>query len=129
MSRLVTLFVILLLGACDTVGSRYPSLEEARKDRLFGRGWLPNILPQSARQIQTVNDLDLNTSAGEFYFEPNDFEKLHKQLSEATENNGQSGMAGYTSYQYTNANRVWIFTCSSIRGHCKYTMATVRSGG
>jgi hypothetical protein len=37
---------------------------------LFERGWLPDIVPDSSREITINNDLDLNLSKGEFFFDP-----------------------------------------------------------
>lgn len=59
-----------LLLPTDVVENRYSSLAEARIDHLFDRGWLPDILPASAYDIRTNNNLDLNLSEGQFSFEP-----------------------------------------------------------
>jgi hypothetical protein len=45
---------------------------DVRTDHVFERGWLPDILPASAHDIHTRNNLDLNLSDGEFSFEPVD---------------------------------------------------------
>ena len=65
-----TLFCIAILSSltvgCDVVTSNYETMQDARNDRLFERGWLPDILPDSTTSIRTSNDLDINTSVGEF---------------------------------------------------------------
>ena len=78
-------FVVLLVLSNDVVMSRYATLADARADELFGRGWLPDILPSSARQIRTSNDLDVSTSEGEFRFAPRDYEQLSSHLRPYTE--------------------------------------------
>src|SRR5262245_46162020 len=60
----------LLFPTNDVVESRYASLADARTGHLFERGWLPDILPASAHDIRTINNLDLNLSEGEFSFKP-----------------------------------------------------------
>ena len=57
----------------DIVTSEYATLEAARADHLFGRGWLPDILPLSAYDIRTSNNLDIDTSEGEFSFDPSEY--------------------------------------------------------
>src|SRR5688500_8592456 len=64
------ILVALLLLPTDVVDNRYSSLADARADHLFERGWLPDILPASAHDIRTTNNLDLNLSEGEFSFKP-----------------------------------------------------------
>lgn len=56
----------------DIVTSRYDHYEDAVADDLFKRGWLPHFIPASSRGIVTVNNLDLNTSDGEFHYNPAD---------------------------------------------------------
>ena len=46
----------LLLCSCDVVTSKYATLADARNDRLFERGWLPDILPPSTREISVNPD-------------------------------------------------------------------------
>jgi hypothetical protein len=38
----------------------YRDLTAARADGAFARGWLPELLPRSARQLREVHDLDTN---------------------------------------------------------------------
>lgn len=40
--------------------NRYSTLEAARADRLFERGWVPDVLPQGAGPIVEAHDLDTN---------------------------------------------------------------------
>src|SRR4029450_10463956 len=71
-----------MVAACsgDVVTDRYATLQDARADEVFGRGWLPDVLPPSSHDIRTSNDLDLNTSVGEFSFLPGEFELLRRRL-------------------------------------------------
>src|SRR6186713_347897 len=71
----------LSLMNTDVVESNYVSVQEARADQLFGRGWLPDILPPSAHDIRTSNNLDLNTSVGRFYFASADYDQFSSHLA------------------------------------------------
>ncbi len=110
-SSLIAAALVLSLSGCDRVSSGYPTLADARKDRLFERGWLPDILPASARQIRVINDLDTNHSEGEFSFEPSDF----ASFAARSQSVGQS-------LQYSAGDYTWTFSCDPARGHCRYSM-------
>ena len=56
-----------LLGAflsgcedADILHSSYPTYEAAVQDGAIRRGWVPEFLPRSARQIQEVHNIDTN---------------------------------------------------------------------
>lgn len=114
----LTLLFVLSLNGCDTVEDRYPTLQDARQDRLFERGWLPDILPASTNNITTINDLDLNTSKGQFFFAPSDFDQFAKYLKAGAETSSKS----YSAYKFSSNQDLWIFSCDAIHGHCNYEM-------
>ncbi|ARP40470.1 hypothetical protein [Vibrio syngnathi] len=58
--------LVLLSGCSDVVSSEYSTYEKAKEARLFDRGWLPDLLPESTLSIKVSNDLDSNTSEGSF---------------------------------------------------------------
>lgn len=103
--------VLLSLGSCDRASSSYATLADARKDRLFERGWLPDILPASTRQIRISNDLDTNHSEGEFSFDPSDFASFATQLKHVGE-----------TLQYSAGPNTWTFACDPTQAHCRYSM-------
>ena len=111
-SVFVVTVAFLSLCSCDVATSRYTTLTDARNDRLFERGWLPDILPASTRDIRVANDLDLNHSEGEFSFDPAEFAGFASQLQP---------MGGET-FQYSVDKHTWTFACDSSRGHCKYSL-------
>ena len=51
----------------DAVVTNYSKTRDDAEPPYF-RGWLPEILPLSSRDITTHNNLDNNTSHGDFYF-------------------------------------------------------------
>ena len=121
-----------LLLSADVDTSTYATLSEARADQLFERGWLPDILPASARDIRTTNDLDLNTSAGGFHLEPSDyyqftarlrpyssmaspFADLDGYVRRMREDGSQAGV-------FSDPESTWLFVCEEGGGYCEYTM-------
>ena len=110
-----------MLG-CDTMSDEYKTLAEARSERLFERGWLPDILPPTANRIRTSNDLDVGTSKGEFYFDSKEHESFIIQLTPDTLN-------GDNCYKYSTNNRVWRFCCARDIGHCSFELPGVINGG
>lgn len=67
-SLLLLLSVGILLSSCsDEISSRYPDKAEAMKQGgLVEKGWMPEELPDTARDISESHDLDVNTGAGSF---------------------------------------------------------------
>jgi hypothetical protein len=112
MRSIIFAAAFLSLSSCDVVTSRYATLDDARRDRLFERGWLPVVLPASARDIKVSNDLDLNHSQGEFSFDHADFAAFAARLR------ARDGK----TFEYTEGKYTWVFSCNSKRGHCRYSM-------
>jgi hypothetical protein len=111
-SALVAAAAMLSISSCDVVTSRYATLDDARKDRLFERGWLPDILPASSRDIRVSNDLDVNHSKGEFSFEPAGFSAFAARLRPI----------GGGTFEYSTGTNTWVSICDPGRGHCRYSM-------
>ena len=59
----------------------YSTVEAARSDRLFERGWVPDVLPTGAGPIVEAHDLDSNARCSRSVFpdstSPQVFEGLH----------------------------------------------------
>lgn len=128
------LAIILAATGCeylsDTVTSHYSTMADARADGLFGRGWLPDVLPASARDITTSNNLDLNISTGGFSFTPADGPQLYRLLKPGAP--GHSKFAdwpdtvadynrrGFTAWSYQQDRYTWAFFCHQEKGRCDY---------
>lgn len=70
MRTVLTIFALLALTSCsDVVTQRYDTLADAKSHKAFERGWLPPLLPDSARAIVERNNLDLNTGTGSFDYD------------------------------------------------------------
>jgi hypothetical protein len=65
----ITITALILVGCSDTATSRFATLAEAKEKRAFDRGWLPPILPASARNIVEMNDLDRSIGTGSFEYD------------------------------------------------------------
>ena len=112
-SLIVCIAALLSLTSCSDVVTRtYATLDDARRDRLFKRGWLPDILPPSARQIRVSSDLDVNTADGEFSLDPEHFSVFTERLRPRKDG----------SFEFSGERNTWVFTCDSGHTHCHYSM-------
>jgi hypothetical protein len=124
---------LLVCGCSDTVSSRYETRAEAEADKLFQRGWLPSIIPQSSCEITTKNDLDINESEGEFTFSPDHAKEFtnHLRRMEASEVSGTDSVRfmerGYWPHAYRDEDSWWTFFVNSEKGHCEYRMRLSRT--
>lgn len=64
----------------ETPESYYPTLEDAKKNGAVKRGWIPPVLPLSAREIHEKHDLDTNRTWIKFNAAPLDLKNLSEQL-------------------------------------------------
>ena len=123
---------VSLAGCSDVVTDRYATLEEARADSLFVRGWLRDILPPSSREIRTSNDVDLNTSEGEFYFSREHAADFYVRLHRGFPARGDStrwrqfaserAQEGLEPWWYQERGFTWVFFCDTAAGMCSYTL-------
>ena len=129
---------LLLTGCSDVVTNHYKNYDEAAKDQLFGRGWLPGFIPSSSFNITTSNNLDINTSEGEFSFSPSATESFSSRLVLYTgrvslyvdfENVINKRMAqGYTPYEFKKDKYIWVFFLNREKGHAYYNLWPVHNG-
>ena len=124
---------LLVVIPSDVVASRYATLNDARGDELFERGWLPDILPASSHSIRTENNLDHNTSVGEFSFSPPDYAAFASRLrpydssSETISPDQKTEVQkmqrrGFQPGLFVEDNSSWLFFCQTERGYCEYIM-------
>jgi len=135
--KLIIIAIFLLLTGCsDTVTEKYSTRNEAEQNKIFERGWLPSIIPKSSTQIRTTNDLDINTSSGEFKYDSKDTAEFMTNLMQysgrkAPFQNWDSYINdqkkdGYIPYEYSNNQSVWIFFINQQKGQIKYNMWLLR---
>ena len=135
---LTILLCLLLFGCSDVVTRHYKTYNDAVSDQLFGRGGLPEFIPTSSFNIKTSNNLDLNTSEGEFSFPPTDTQafasKLHPYSGRKSPYVEYDKVVkkrinqGYTPYEYTKDSSIWVFFLSADKGHAYYDLWMERKG-
>lgn len=78
--RILAAGMIASLVGCswsDRVDKRYATREEALKDGLVERGWVPDwLIPPSATDIRAVTNLDTNTALVQFSFKNREMETI-----------------------------------------------------
>ncbi|NNK75895.1 MAG: hypothetical protein HKP42_07510 [Maribacter sp.] len=119
MKKIFIILITLILAGCfpDVVTNDYETYEKAVAGKLFERGWLPNNLPKSTMNIKVKNNLDLNTSTGEFYI---DLEELNSFISQLEHMKNHSN--GNSQYKYSSGVSLWTFTVDPRNGHVRYVL-------
>jgi hypothetical protein len=56
------LFSVTLVACSEQIDEKYPDLDAAKKAGAIERGWLPEWLPRTSREINASHDLDTNIS-------------------------------------------------------------------
>jgi hypothetical protein len=82
-SVLVIVVLVALTGCSDTVTTRFATLADATSQKAFERGWLPPLLPDSAKAIMERNHLDSNTGTGSFDYDLGERGGYVERLSQA----------------------------------------------
>ena len=133
---MIVFALFLLAGCSDTVTKHYSTRNEAEADRLFDRGWLPIIIPMSSKQIRTSNDLDINTSRGEFHYDVNESSVFMANLTQYSGRKApfkrwidyitEQKKEGYTAFEYSDKQSVWVFFVNPQKGHVRYAMWLLR---
>ncbi len=54
-----------MIGCNETTTTRYANFQEAIEDDLFIRGWLPDVLPVTTREIIETHNIDFNARCAE----------------------------------------------------------------
>lgn len=73
------------LTAGESFEEHYASYGDAIADRAIERGWVPQSIPQSSREIRQYGDIDTNYSFGSFLFDPKDWPEFENKLQEASD--------------------------------------------
>jgi hypothetical protein len=127
---LCVFFAVLIFGAFDTVESSYQTKEDAKADRLFERGWLPCIIPESSSDIKVSSNLDIDTSVGSFHFNPKELDEFIRSIKSTTAQDTRLmgeyprmkllSDRGYVCLYYRDNGTVWRFFIHRDNGHCEY---------
>lgn len=93
--------LMMVIGCSEDITTKYSTYEEAKKDGLFQRGWLPDILPTSTIDIKITSDPDKNSSFGEFFIGHSSLDVFLDKI-EQTDN--------INEYRFIQGGSQWIFT-------------------
>jgi len=120
----------------DVVTKDYANLVAARSNGLVADGWLPDVLPSSAVEIHTSNNLDINISWGRFSFNPahytqfsskvRPYSPIQSRLANLAERVTEKTGEGYIISTYSADALVWVFFCKPSQGQCEYEMWSER---
>ena len=111
---LLILAGVSFVGCDESVPLKYSSRAKAQAEGVFARGWLPEIIPPSSRQISMKNDLDLNLSDGDFRFDATHHDAFIGQLARTP----SEDRSGFSAYSFED----WIFWISDSKDHCRFQM-------
>ena len=137
--ELTALIVCMAAVGCQTyiAERQYQTPADAKADRLFERGWLPDVLPPSSFDIHTINNLDASTSTGSFRFQPSEAALLFGKLVAGAPADAPISdwpdmlvnyeQRGFTAWSHRDDDGHWVFFCIASNGECEYTMWSTRS--
>lgn len=114
MKTTLLILILILSGCSDVITNSYKTYHEAKKDKLFARGWLPDILPKSTKNIISKNNLDLNISSGSFSIPVKDINKFILKINKIENNKYQ--------YQKIPNGVIWLFTVNNQNGYIAYVL-------
>jgi hypothetical protein len=77
-------FFAFILGCGETKDSFYPNLDAAKKAGAIERGWIPDIIPESSKEIYERHNLDTNRVWVRFKFDRGDIKRLINRVEELT---------------------------------------------
>lgn len=108
---LIIFGAIFFFSSLESNTKTYKNLQEAKNDSLFKRGWLPDILPPSAYNINISTNLDTNESKGCFFIKENEFDLFLSKLKLIYDNN----------YKFNS----FTFIINKSTGEVKYTNQSI----
>jgi hypothetical protein len=133
MAVIVTLGIA---GCSDVTDERYSTLAEARSAGVFERGWLPDVLPSTAHDLELRNDLDLGVSAGKFSLRADELDVFASRLKLAEAMKSDEHLAAYLHARklqrsiagvYVDGPSTWLFVCDRAKAECAYSILDARS--
>lgn len=76
MKRRIAILLLSLAACSEQVEETYPTWAEAQRAGAVERGWIPDFVPESAREIRDSHDLDSNRQTLFFVARPSDVEAM-----------------------------------------------------
>ncbi len=75
--------------------NKYPDKKSVIHDGAIQRGWVPELLPDSAYNIEETHDIDTNELYGRFYYKEPDEKAFLELLFPIPDSNGTYRWKGY----------------------------------
>ncbi len=121
---IISLMLCIMAGCTDEVVTHFKTLDEAKKQMAFGRGWLPPWMPASAVCIEERNNLDLNNGTGSFEY---DYRERIVYIEKLQQAGGilQPGQNRDVLILSTNGS-TWKITLSRTEGKAQYETKFIR---
>jgi hypothetical protein len=117
----LTTFALLALTGCgDVVTQRHATLADAKSHKASERGWLPPLLPDSARAIVERNNLNLNTGTGSFDYDQAERSAYIERLSGAGAMSRAEGVSDILTVT-TNGSR-WEIRLPRTSGSAEWSI-------
>ena len=108
---------MLLYGCTDVVTDQYVTYQDAVKDELFQRGWLPDILPSTTKNIKTTIKLASDSLLCNFEIPSSNIHEFISHLTRQSEN----------QYTYHRQSTTWRFEIDQEKGYVKYELTYDRN--
>lgn len=130
--RAVALSALLAatLCGCTYRSEHYDSVEEARANNLFEKGWLPDVLPASAHDLNMFTAVETSSGYGRFRLDPKDYRAFSARLSAADGPMPDSDRdrkaarklldEGYEARRYASVSTRWLFLCNANGAVCEF---------
>jgi hypothetical protein len=126
----LTALISLALSGCLEKSDEYDTIEEARKNHLFEKGWLPDLLPASTYDLKVVTAVEIPAGHGKFRFDPKEYHDFaaklepHEGVMSKVESDNESIRElldrGYEAHAYSSGTINWIFLCEQRKAVCEF---------
>lgn len=120
----------VVLSGCLDRSDDYDDIDDAKAGHVFEKGWLPDLLPASTRDLRVTTTVEDSAGRGKFNFDPKDYAAFIANLSaydgamSKVEKDNRSIKKlldkGYEAYTYASGATNWIFLCNQKEGHCDF---------
>lgn len=103
--------LLLSLAACsEQIEETYPTWAEAQRAGAVDRGWVPDFVPSSARQIEDTHDLDSNRQTLRFTAPPSDVSAMVEGLRPVSAENESAAADLLKKHGFSPAAEAYV-TC------------------
>lgn len=125
---LSAVIALLFLAGCFERSDSYSNLDAARTGEVFKKGWLPDLLPPSTKNMDIVTVVDTASANGKFNFACRDYsgfvEKLDgikipsSRIERQNEAIREHIADGLIPFGYLGGSTSWVFLCFRSEDEC-----------